>query len=105
LPHYALRPHLPVPLPEQWHGRTVDRLILYWTAEPEKEKALTAFPYRPERIEEAGLHFDEVVKRIQAREFAVNTPPEPRICRECDLRMLCHADGIIARGEPEPMRG
>jgi CRISPR/Cas system-associated exonuclease Cas4 (RecB family) len=64
-----------------------------------------AFPYRPERIEEAGLHFDEVVKRIQAREFAVHTPPEPRICQECDLRMLCQAAGIIARSEPEQMGG
>jgi DNA helicase-2/ATP-dependent DNA helicase PcrA len=90
---------------ERRHGRTVDRLLLYWTAEPEKEKALMAFPYRPERIEEAGLHFDEVVKRIQAREFAVTTPPEPRICRECDLRMLCQSEGIIARGEREPMGG
>ena len=64
-----------------------------------------AFAYHPEWIEEAGLHFDEVVKRIQARELAVNTPPEPRICQECDLRMLGHAEGIIARGEPEQLGG
>jgi ATP-dependent DNA helicase UvrD/PcrA len=90
---------------ERRHGRTVDRLLLYWTAEPEKDKALMAFPYRRERIEEAGLHFDEVVKRIQAREFAVNTPPEARFCQECDLRVLCQAEGIIARGEPEQIGG
>jgi hypothetical protein len=48
-------------------------------------------------VEKAGRHFDVTVRRIQAREFAVNTPPESGICKECDLRMLCHADGIISR--------
>ena len=50
---------------------------------------------------EAGRHFDKIVRRIQAREFAVTTPPEARICQECDLRMLCHSEGII----PETDRG
>ena len=48
-------------------------------------------------MEAAGLHFDETVRRIQAREFAVTMPPEVAICKECDLKMLCHADGIISR--------
>jgi hypothetical protein len=48
-------------------------------------------------VEEAGLHFDETVRRIQAREFAVTTTPEAAICKECDLKMLCHAEGIISR--------
>jgi DNA helicase-2/ATP-dependent DNA helicase PcrA len=82
---------------EQRHGRTVDRLLLYWTAEPEKDKARMALPYRPDRIEEAGVHFDETVKRIQAKEFQVTNPPEGGICKECDLRLLCHAEGIISR--------
>ncbi|MGH9768613.1 MAG: ATP-dependent DNA helicase [Blastocatellia bacterium] len=80
---------------EQRHGRRVDRLYLYWTSEPRKEDALMALPYDPARVEEAGRHFDETVRRIQAREFAVKTPPEPGICKECDLRMLCHSEGII----------
>ena len=54
------------------------------------------FPYRPERIEEAGRHFDQVVARIQAEEFRVTQPPEVAICKECDLRLLCHAEGIIS---------
>jgi DNA helicase-2/ATP-dependent DNA helicase PcrA len=54
-------------------------------------------PYDPKRVEEAGRHFDETVRRIQAREFAVTTPPEAAICKECDLRMLCHAEGVISR--------
>jgi DNA helicase-2/ATP-dependent DNA helicase PcrA len=84
---------------ERRHGRTVDRLLLYWTAEPEKENALMTFPYRPERIEEAGRHFDEVVKRIQAEEFRVIQPPEAGICEECDLRALCAADGTLRPAE------
>ena len=82
---------------ERRHGRHVDRLLLYWTSEPRKEDALMILPYDPKRVEEAGRHFDETVRRIQGREFAVTTPPEAAICKECDLKMLCHAEGIIQR--------
>lgn len=82
---------------ERRHGRHVDRLLLYWTSEPRKKDALMVLPYHPARVEEAGRHFDETVRRIQAREFTVKTPPEAAICKECDLRMLCHADGVISK--------
>jgi len=82
---------------ERRYGRHVDRLLLYWTSEPRKQDALMVLPYDPKRVEEAGRHFDETVCRIQAREFAVTTPPEAAICKECDLRMLCYAEGIISR--------
>lgn len=81
---------------ERRYDKRVDRLFLYWTAEAQKDKALMAFPYRPERIDEAGRYFDEVVARIQAGEFQVKQPPETAICKECDLRGLCRSDGIIA---------
>lgn len=84
---------------EQRHGRHVDRLLLYWTSEPRKEDALMTLPYDPAQVEEAGRHFDETVRRIQAREFTISKPPEPGICKECDLRTLCHAEGIIRREE------
>jgi DNA helicase II / ATP-dependent DNA helicase PcrA len=80
---------------ERRYDKRVDRLFLYWTAEAQKDKALMAFPYRPERIDEAGRYFDEVVARIQAEEFQVKQPPETAICKECDLRGLCQSDGII----------
>lgn len=79
---------------EQRHGKHVDRLLLYWTAEEHREDALMVLPYRSERVEEAGRHFDETVERIQTGQFAVETPPEAKICHECDLRMLCHAEGV-----------
>lgn len=84
---------------ESRHGKRVDRLLLYWTSEPRKEDALMVLPYDPARVEEAGRYFDETVRRIQAHEFAVTTPPEPGICQECDLRMLCHAEGILGFSE------
>ena len=49
----------------------MDRLLLYWTSEPRKEDALMVLPYDPQRVDEAGRHFDETVRRIQAQEFAV----------------------------------
>jgi DNA helicase-2/ATP-dependent DNA helicase PcrA len=80
---------------ERRYDKRVHRLLLYWTAEEQKDQALMAFPYRPERIDEAGRYFDQVVGRIQAEEFRVTRPPEPGICKECDLRMLCGADGVV----------
>lgn len=80
---------------ERRHSRRVDRLLLYWTSEPRKKDALMVLPYDPARVREAGRHFDETVRRIQAREFAVSTPPEAAICKECDLRMLCRSENII----------
>ena len=80
---------------EQRRGRRVDRLLLYWTAEERKEDALMVLPYRAERLDAAGRHFDATVKRIQAGEFAVAMPPGPRICGERDLRTLCRAEGVI----------
>jgi DNA helicase-2/ATP-dependent DNA helicase PcrA len=82
---------------ERRHGRRVDRMLLYWTAEALKQEALMTLPYDPRRVEEAGRHFDETVRHIQAQDFEVVTPPEPAICRECDLRVLCHAEGLIGR--------
>ena len=81
---------------EQRHGRHVDRMLLYWTAEPRKEDALMVMPYDPSRVDEAGQHFDTVVGLIHAKEFSVKVPPESGICKECDLRLLCNAEGIVA---------
>ncbi len=69
-----------------------------------KEDALMVLPYRPERVDEAGRHFDATVGRIRAGEFAVTTPPEAAICREYDLRTLCRAEGVIGEtGDSEAL--
>jgi DNA helicase-2/ATP-dependent DNA helicase PcrA len=80
---------------ERRHGKRPERLYVYWTAEAQKKDALMEFPYRPRLVEEAGRHFDAVIRRIQAKDFRVLAPPEPGICKECDLRPLCEEDGTL----------
>ena len=82
---------------EHRYQRRVDRLMLYWTSEEHKKDALMVLPYRPERVDEAGKRFDETVGRIQAGQFAISVPPEASICKECDLRILCQAEGVITK--------
>ena len=53
-------------------------------------------PYRPEQVAATGTHLDTTVRRIQAGEFAVGAPPEAGICRECDLRTRCRAEGVVS---------
>ena len=81
---------------EHRHGKRVDKMMLYWTSEKSRQRALMSFPYVPERIQEAGDHFESVVRQIQERQFQVAQAPEAAICRECDLRKLCRSDGTIS---------
>lgn len=80
---------------EQRQGNYPERLLLYWTAEPDKGDALMEIPYRRENVEAAGRRFDHVVSSIQARDFTVTQVPEPKVCKECDLKSLCSAEGVI----------
>ena len=80
---------------ERRHGKHPERLLLYWTAEPEKSSALMEIPYRPEKVEAAGKRFDQVVSRIQARDFKVRQVPEAKVCKECDLKTFCAAEGVL----------
>ena len=82
---------------ERRHGKSVDRLMLYWTSEERKEDALMVLPYRPDLVREAGRHFGETVRRMQSAKFSVRKPPEAAICKECDLRILCYAEGVIGK--------
>jgi DNA helicase-2/ATP-dependent DNA helicase PcrA len=80
---------------ERRHGKHPERLLLYWTAEADKADALMELPYRPEKIEAAGKRFDRVVSRIQARDYSVIRTPESKVCKECDLRPFCAAEGVV----------
>jgi len=53
------------------------------------------FPYKPNMAAEAGEHFDRVVELILKKEYGIRKPPEPKVCRECDLRIYCAREGII----------
>ena len=80
---------------ETRYGKRPDRLLLYWTAEPRKQDALMEFPYRPERVAAAGTYFDQVVAKILQKDFTMQAPPEPNICKECDFRRYCAREGTI----------
>jgi DNA helicase-2/ATP-dependent DNA helicase PcrA len=80
---------------ERRHGKRPERLLLYWTAEPRKEDAVMEFPYRPELVDDAGRYFDEVVGKIQAADFRIVRVPERKVCKECDLRSFCAAEGLF----------
>lgn len=83
---------------ERRHGKRPERLLLYWTAEADKATALMEMPYAPSKVDEAGRRFDAVVGRIQARDFRVPQIPERKVCKECDLKSFCRADGLLKDG-------
>jgi DNA helicase-2/ATP-dependent DNA helicase PcrA len=80
---------------EKRSGRKPDRLVIYWTGEEDKNRASMSFAYDPQDVIQAVNHFDQVVKEIQAQNFLVETPPEKKVCDECDFRNLCASDGTI----------
>jgi DNA helicase-2/ATP-dependent DNA helicase PcrA len=95
---------------EQRHGKRPERLLLYWTAELDKRDALMEFPYRPDKVADAARRFDLVVRKIQECDFRVIQVPEPKVCKECDLRHYCIQDGLIrpntdvfGRAKPAPI--
>lgn len=89
---------------EHRYGKSPDRLLLYWTGEPRKRDALMVFPYRPDLVDEAGAHFDQVVGQILAGDFVVRAKPESRVCKECDIRLYCEAEGIGCGEQATPRR-
>jgi DNA helicase-2/ATP-dependent DNA helicase PcrA len=80
---------------EHRYGKKPDRLLLYWTGEPTRERALMEFAYNPADVDAAGAHFDQVVSRILSEEYAIQKVPEVHVCRECDLRAFCEGEGTI----------
>lgn len=95
LAHYYQQLLIYAHILEQRYGRRPERLALYWTGEERREDALMFFPYEPEKVAEAGAHFDRVVAQILAEDFAVRRAPEARVCGECDFRAYCAQEGTI----------
>jgi DNA helicase-2/ATP-dependent DNA helicase PcrA len=88
---------------ERRHGKRPDRLLVYFTSEPLKADALVELPYRPGLVEAAGRHFDEVVAKVLDKDFRVITPPERKICKECDMKSFCVVGGLIRDPDPGPL--
>jgi len=80
---------------ETRYGKRPERLLVYWTAEEEKEEAISVFPYRQEKVEQATSRFDNVVQQIQENDYDIKELPERKICKNCDIRNICIHEGML----------
>jgi DNA helicase-2/ATP-dependent DNA helicase PcrA len=71
------------------------KLHIYWTGEADKNDALMSFDYDPKDVAEAAQHFEDVVRAIQAEQFAVLDVPEAKVCNECDFKPYCESIGTL----------
>lgn len=86
---------------ERRYDKKPERLLLYWTGELRRKDALMEFPYEPEMVEAAGVHFDSVVELILNKNYKISVTPEYKVCKECDLRVYCSREGTIKIKERE----
>ena len=78
------------------YGKMPERLYIYWTPEERRKDALMELNYNENLIDEAGLYFDNVVKKIRERKFEVKIKPDVnKVCKDCDFRFYCSRQGII----------
>jgi DNA helicase-2/ATP-dependent DNA helicase PcrA len=77
------------------HGKSPERLYIYWTAEKSRRTALMEFPVDDRNIKQAGEHFDQIVRSIRSEDFTVRSPPASTVCKECDFRTYCDGQGTI----------
>lgn len=72
-------------------GRSVERLVLYFTSDA--EDPCIVFPMSKERVEKRMKEFDATARRILARDFARRCEMKknelPTACRFCDFRKYC----------------
>ncbi|GCF11283.1 ATP-dependent helicase [Dictyobacter arantiisoli] len=80
---------------ERRTGQLPQKLYLYWTDEKEKDDARLEVPYHEEDIERVSSYFDMISQRILSKQFEVVTPPDPTVCKGCDMRHLCLKNGTI----------
>ncbi|WP_129678124.1 ATP-dependent DNA helicase [Candidatus Chloroploca sp. Khr17] len=74
---------------EQRTGLTVSRTHLYYTSE-EGGNPYISFDKNTRSVERTIAVFDEVVQRIEAKDFAIPERPA-KACSACDLRHYCDA--------------
>lgn len=72
-------------------GRSVERLVLYFTSDA--EDPCVVFPMSKERVKKRIEEFDKTSRRILARDFARRCEMKknelPTACRFCDFRKYC----------------
>ncbi len=77
-------------LVEERTGYTVSKMHLYFPKENDGSPYIT-FPFKPERIEQTIKSFDEVVSKIETKDFNMDKVAKTeRQCGECDMRYHCN---------------
>jgi DNA helicase II / ATP-dependent DNA helicase PcrA len=71
------------------------RLSLYWTAEERLADALVEIPYHPDDIKQTKDDIHQMIIQMQQQQFTIKEPPDPAICKGCDIRYLCQKENII----------
>ncbi len=73
---------------EERTGHKVSQLHLYYTGEKEGNPRIT-FPKSKLSINETVSQFDEVVNKIEAKDYHMDKRPESKICKDCDMNFYC----------------
>lgn len=74
---------------EERTGQTVSKMHLYYTSEESGNPYIT-FPKNNQLIDRTIATFDQVVGRIEAKDFAIPERPT-KLCKGCDMRFYCDA--------------
>lgn len=72
---------------EEKTGQTVSRMHLYYTGESDGSPYVS-FDKKTEQIERTVKQFDQVVSRIEAKDYGMTCRPD-KLCPNCDMRFYC----------------
>lgn len=75
---------------EERYGQRVSKMHLYYTKE-ENGSPYISFPSNKENIHKTISSFDEVVKKIEVKDFDMShTVKSEKLCSDCDMRYHCN---------------
>ncbi len=70
-------------------GHKISRMHLYYTGE-DNSNPYVSFDKNPRSINRTMAAFDDVVERIEAKNFEISGRPE-KLCKNCDMKAYCDA--------------
>ena len=73
---------------ENYYGKKVSKLRLYYTAEKDGNPYVN-FDYNRDEVNQTITWFDNVVGEIENKNFTVCNR-DLKVCRECDFRFYCN---------------
>lgn len=81
---------------EERTGHRVSRMHLYYTSEGAGNPYIS-FEKTPRSIAHTIATFDQVVNRIEAKDFSIHARPGEKVCRDCDMKFYCDRKNWIFR--------